>query len=70
MLGGETTRKVAHLAAGDEERQAIATTLRLDLCTAKFYRVTIGEDGEPDADGVDPLQAAFVAIVIDNEDRR
>lgn len=70
VLRGEKIRTVAHLATGDEERQVIASTLRLNPRTAKFYGVTIGEDGEPEADGVDQLQAAFVAIVIENDDRR
>jgi deazaflavin-dependent oxidoreductase (nitroreductase family) len=65
VLRGETIRTVAHLAEGDEARGAIATTLRLNPRTAKFYGVTIGEDGEPDPGGVDQLDAAFVAIVID-----
>ncbi len=65
VLRGETIRTVAHLVEGDEARAAIATTLRLDPRTARFYGVTIGEDGEPDGDGVDQLHAALVAIVID-----
>ena len=66
VLRGETIRTVAHLAAGDEEREAIAAMLRLNPRVAKFYGVTIGEDGEPASDGSDQLQAAFVAIVIDH----
>lgn len=65
VLRGDTFRTVAHLAEGEAERAAIATTLRLNPRTAKFYGVTIGPDGEPDSDGVTQLQAAFVAIVID-----
>lgn len=65
VLCGETRLATAHLAEGDEERDAIATTLRLNPRTAKFYGVAIGDDGEPDTAGVDQLQAAFVAIVID-----
>ena len=66
VLCGETIRTVAHLAAGEEEREVIATTLRLNPRAAKFYGVAIGEDGEPAADGIDQLQEAFVAIVIDH----
>ena len=66
VLRGETVRTVAHLAAGHEEREVIATILLRSRRTAKFYGVTIGEDGEPDGGGVDQLQAAFVAIVIDH----
>lgn len=66
VLCGQTIRTVAHLAEGDEEREVIATTLRLDARTAKFYGVRIDEDGEPDADGVEQVRAAFVAIVVDH----
>ena len=69
-MRGETIRTVAHLAEGEEEREAIATTLRRNPRTAKFYGVAIGDNGEPDTDGVDQLQEAFVAIVIDSDDRQ
>ena len=66
VLRGETIRTVAHVAVGDEERDVIATTLRLNPRVAKFYGVAIGENGEPATDGIDQLQEAFVAIVIDH----
>ena len=66
VLCGETIRTVARLAAGEEAREVIATTLRLNPRAAKFYGVAIGEDGEPAADGIDQLQETFVAIVIDH----
>jgi deazaflavin-dependent oxidoreductase (nitroreductase family) len=66
VLRGETIRTMAHLTTDDEEREVIATTLRLNPRAAKFYGVPIGEDGEPATDGIDQLQEAFVAIVIDH----
>lgn len=64
VLTGTTVRTTARLATGDEEREAIATALRLNPRTAKFYRVTIADDGEPDPAGVDQLRDGVVAIVI------
>ena len=68
VLRGETIRTVAYLTEGDEEREAIEATLRLNPRTAKFYGITIGDDGEPEPDGVARLQTAFVAIVIERTD--
>lgn len=65
VLRGETIRTDANLADGQQARDAIATSLRLNPRTAKFYGIAIGDDGEPAADGVEQLDAAFVVIVID-----
>jgi deazaflavin-dependent oxidoreductase (nitroreductase family) len=70
VLRGETIRTMAHLTADNEEREVIATTLRLNPRAAKFYGVAIGEDGEPATDCIDQLQEAFVAIVIDHARRK
>ncbi len=65
VLRGETIRADARLASDQEARRAIATSLRRNPRTAKFYGIAIGRDGEPAADGVEQLDAAFVVIVID-----
>ena len=64
-LAGTTQQATARLAAGEEEREAMATTLRRNPRIAKFYGIEVGPDGEPDPVGLDRLQHAMVAIVID-----
>ncbi len=66
ILKGTTIRTIARLAEGDEARQAIATCLRLDPRLAKFYRIELGPNREPDQEDVRQLDSAFVVIVIDD----
>lgn len=65
VLKGDTVTGKAHIAEGDDAGAAIATTLRLDNRTAKFYGVAIDDTGEPDPTGVAQLDEALVAIIID-----
>lgn len=66
FLKGEAIRTIAHVADGDEARDAIAVSLRLNPRTAKFYGIAVDEDGEPEAGGVDQLHEAFAVILIDH----
>jgi len=68
LLRGRHIATAARLAEGEAATDAIATVLRLDPRVAKFYRIAIGPDGEPDPDGVAQLEAAAVVIVIDMPD--
>ncbi len=66
ILKGEAIRTAAHLADGDEARDAITASLRLNPRTAKFYGIAVDEHGEPAADGVDQLHEAFAVVLIDD----
>ena len=65
LVRGRSQRANASIADDDQATEAIATMLRRDQRTARFYGVAIDEDGEPDADGLEQMQAAFVVILID-----
>lgn len=64
-LSGARRPAVAQLAEGDEGLAVLATCLRLQPRVARFYGVGLGDDGEPDPDGVARLAEAVVVIVIE-----
>jgi deazaflavin-dependent oxidoreductase (nitroreductase family) len=65
LVRGGTVAGRAHVAEGDEARELIARLLQANPRVARFYGIEIDHSGNADPDGVDALDRAAVAIVID-----
>lgn len=65
LVRGVTIGGAAFVAEGRAARPFVEQVLTADPRIAKFYGIAVGDDGTPDAAGVDLLTERMVAIVID-----